>query len=224
MKPFKPFLPVALLAVLGIGAFSTLNLTPQSALAKSKSSKIDAPKVAKAGQETATFAAGCFWSLDAMFSQLKGVSSVEPGYAGGKSKNPTYEQVGQGDTGHAETVNIIFDPKVVSYSELLDVLFSVHNPTTKNQQGNDVGTQYRSIVFARSEEQKKVALEAIAELDAKKTWNAPVVTEVADYKPFYRAEEYHLNYYNLNPKEGYCSAVVAPKIEKFQAKFKDKLK
>ena len=224
MNLVKRFLPVALLAVLGIGAFSALQLAPQNALAVAKSSKIGAPKEAKPEQQTATFAAGCFWSQEAMFSQLKGVASVEPGYAGGAKKNPTYEEVGQGDTGHAETVNIIFDPKVISYSELLEVLFEVHNPTTKDRQGNDVGTQYRSMVFARDAEQKKEALAAIARVNASKKWKSPVVTEVVDYKPFYRAEGYHLNYYNLHPNEGYCAAVVGPEVREFQAKFKAKLK
>lgn len=222
MKPFKPLLPVALLAVLGVGAVSTLQMAPQSAFARS--TKIGAPKVAKPGQQTATFAAGCFWSMEAIFKQLKGVSSVEPGYAGGKTKNPTYEQVEEANTGHAETVNIIFDPKVVSYRDLLDVLLTVRNPTTLNQQGPDSGPQYRSVIFARNAQQKKEALQAIASIGAKHVWNAPIVTQVAPYSTFYRAEDYHLNYYNLHPNEGYCAGVIGPEIEEFHTKFKSKLK
>ena len=222
MKPFKPLLPVALLAVLGAGAFSTLHLAPQTAFAKS--TKINAPKVAKPNQQTATFAAGCFWSMEAIFKQLKGVQSVEPGYAGGNLKNPTYEQVEEANTGHAETVNIIFDPKVISYRDLLDVLLTVRNPTTLNQQGPDSGPQYRSVIFARNAQQKKEALAAIKAIEAKHVWNAPIVTQVASYSNFYRAEDYHLNYYNLHPNEGYCAQVIAPEIEEFHAKFKSKLK
>ena len=226
MKPFKPLLPVALLALMGVGALSLRSLTPQSALAKTSATKDATPKVkqAKAGQSTATFAAGCFWSMEAIFKQLKGVASVEPGYAGGKLKNPTYEQVETSQTGHAETINILFDPKVISYRDLLDVLLTVRNPTTKDQQGPDTGPQYRSVIFARNAEQKKEAQDAIKEFTAKHVWQDPIVTEVADYSNFYRAEDYHLNYYNLHPNEGYCAGVIAPEIEEFHAKFKSKLK
>ena len=217
---FKVILPVGI----ALGFAGALNSSLQSAPAKAKSSKIAAPKVAAKGQETATFAAGCFWSLDAIFKQLKGVSSVEPGYAGGKLKNPTYEKVGGGDTGHAETVNIVFDPKIISYRDLVEVLFTVHDPTTLNAQGNDVGTQYRSEIFARSPEQKQTALEVIKKLDAAKTFSAPIVTKVSNFSDFYRAEDYHLDYYNQNPKTGYCAMIVGPKVEKFKTKFKDKLK
>jgi len=178
----------------------------------------------KAGQQVASFAGGCFWSLDAMFKQLKGVSSAEPGYGGGKTANPTYEQVGAGKTGHAETINIIFDPKVISYRELLDVLFTVHDPTTLNRQGADEGTQYRSAIWARDVAQKEIAQAAIKDWNAAKTWKNPIVTEVTDFSNFYRAEDYHLDYYNQNPKEQYNKYVIAPKIEKFHAKFKAKLK
>ena len=222
MKPFKPLLPVALLAVLGAGAFSALNLAPQSAFAKSN--KIAAPKVAKPGQQTATFAAGCFWSMEAIFKQLKGVQSVEPGYAGGSLKNPTYEQVEEANTGHAETVNIIFDPKVITYRDLLDVLLTVRNPTTLNQQGPDSGPQYRSVIFARNATQKKEAQDAIKRIGASHLWNAPIVTQVADLSTFYRAEDYHLNYYNLHPNEGYCAGVIGPELDEFRTKFKSKLK
>ena len=219
MKPFKPLLIVV---ALGLGAFSLRNFAPQAASAQSL--HIGAPKVAKPGQQTATFAAGCFWSMEAIFKQLKGVESVEPGYAGGKTRNPTYERVENGDTGYAETVNIIFDPKVISYRDLLQVLLTVRDPTTLNRQGPDEGTQYRSVIFARNAQQKQEALGAIGQISAKHVWNAPIVTQVAPYSGFYRAEDYHLNYYNLHPNEGYCSGVIGPEIAEFRAKFKDKLK
>ncbi len=220
MKPFKPLL---LVAALGLGAFSFRNFAPQGAFA-SQSMHIGAPKVAKPNQQTATFAAGCFWSMEAIFKQLKGVSSVEPGYAGGKTKNPTYEQVEGADTGHAETVNIIFDPKIISYHDLLDVLLTVRNPTTLNSQGPDSGPQYRSVIFARNEGQKKAAQDAIKRIGASHLWNAPIVTQVADLSTFYRAEDYHLNYYNLHPNEGYCAGVIGPELAEFRTKFKSKLK
>jgi peptide-methionine (S)-S-oxide reductase len=162
--------------------------------------------------------------MEAIFKQLKGVSSVEPGYAGGDLKNPTYEQVEEANTGHAETINIIFDPKVISYPDLLQVLLTVRNPTTKDQQGPDEGPQYRSVIFARTAEQKQEAQDAIKQFTAKKVWPDPIVTEVADYKNFYRAEDYHLDYYNQHPDQGYCAAVIAPEIEEFKEKFKDRLK
>ena len=225
MKAFKPFAPLFVLAALVIGALATRNLTPLSAAVKTtQSSKIPAPKVAAKGQQTATFAAGCFWSMEAIFKQLKGVSSVEPGYAGGTLKNPTYEQVEEANTGHAETVNIIFDPKVISYRDLLQVLLTVRNPTTKDQQGPDAGPQYRSVIFARTPEQKQQAQDEIKKFTADKVWPDPIVTEVVDYKNFYRAEDYHLDYYNQHPNQPYCAGVVGPEIEEFKTKFKDKLK
>ena len=225
MKAFKPFAPLFVLAALMVGALAMRNLSPRAAFATStKAEKIPAPKVAGKNQQTATFAAGCFWSMEAIFKQLKGVASVEPGYAGGTLKNPTYEQVEEANTGHAETVNIIFDPKVISYRDLLQVLLTVRNPTTKDQQGPDQGPQYRSVIFARSAEQKKQAQDVIKQFTAKKVWTDPIVTEVVDYKNFYRAEDYHLDYYNQHPSQGYCAAVIAPEIAEFKEKFKDKLK
>lgn len=177
-----------------------------------------------AGRETATFAAGCFWSMEAIFKQLKGVDRVEPGYAGGKLANPSYEQVETGNTGHAETVNITFDPKVISYRDLLHVLLTVRNPTTLNKQGPDEGPQYRSVIFYRNDEQKKAAQEVIQEVTKAHAWNAPIVTPVTPFSNFYRAEDYHLNYYNLHPNEPYCRYVIAPEIKEFRARFKSKLK
>ncbi len=174
--------------------------------------------------QKATFAAGCFWSMEAIFTQLKGVTKVEPGYSGGTTTNPTYEQVGTGQTGYAETVDVTFDPQLISYRELLDVLFTVHDPTTLNSQGGDVGTQYRSAIFYRNMTQKTEAESFIKKLSADKVYTDPIVTQVQSFQAFHRAENYHLNYYNKNPDQGYCRVVIAPKIEKFHKKFKGKLK
>ncbi|HEX8550781.1 MAG TPA: peptide-methionine (S)-S-oxide reductase MsrA [Abditibacteriaceae bacterium] len=179
---------------------------------------------ARAGEETATFAAGCFWSVEHMFGQLEGVVSAEPGYAGGTTQNPTYDQVVTGQTGHAETVNVIYDPKVVSYSELLHVFLAIHDPTTLNRQGPDEGTHYRSAIFTRSEAQRQSALAAIAEATTKKQWPNPIVTQVQALTDFTRAEDYHLNYYATHLDEPYCKYVIAPKVKKFHEKFGDKIK
>ena len=177
-----------------------------------------------ANAETATFAAGCFWSMQAIFQQLKGVEQAMPGYSGGTVANPTYEQVESGETGHAETIDITFDPSVISYSDLLQVLLTCRNPTTLNSQGNDSGTNYRSAIFYRNEAQHQAALAAIRKITAEHIWKDPIVTTVEPYKNFYKAEDYHYNYYNLHPNEGYCKYVIAPEIADFQAKFKSKLK
>lgn len=179
---------------------------------------------AKPGQSTATFAGGCFWSMDAIFSQLKGVESAQPGYAGGKTKNPTYQSVSGGDTGHAETINVVYDPKTISYGDLVKVFLMVHDPTQLNRQGGDVGTNYRSEIFYRNDEQKKIAQAALAQSASAYGWDGKIVSKLAPYQKFYRAEDYHLNYYNRNPNAGYCQAVVAPKIAKFRKEFKDQLK
>lgn len=170
----------------------------------------------------ATLAGGCFWCLEAVFQQLKGVSKVTSGYAGGKRPNPTYEQVCTGTTGHAEVVQVEFDPAVVSYRDLLDVFFTIHDPTTLNQQGADVGTQYRSAIFFHSPEQQRDANDAIAE--AQKTWDDPLVTEIVPLTQFYPAEEYHKDYYIRNPNQGYCRVVIAPKVAKARQHFFEKLR
>lgn len=170
----------------------------------------------------ATLAGGCFWCLEAVFQQLKGVSKVTSGYAGGKRANPTYEQVCTGTTGHAEVVQVEFDPAVISYRDLLDVFFTIHDPTTLNQQGADTGTQYRSAIFFHSPEQQRDANDAIAE--AQKTWDDPIVTEIVPLTQFYPAEEYHTNYYVRNPNQGYCRVVIAPKVAKARQHFFEKLK
>jgi peptide-methionine (S)-S-oxide reductase len=196
--------------------------TKKTEAAKTANKSYPVAKRATKDQETATFAAGCFWSIEHMFGQLKGVVSVEPGYSGGTTVNPTYEQVIGGDTGHAEVTNIIYDPKQISYKELLEVFFLIHDPTTKNRQGPDEGTQYRSAIYTRDETQKKAAEEALK--IAAKEYKNPVVTEVQPLKAFYRAEDYHLNYYALNPGQSYCSYVIAPKVKKFHEKFAGRLK
>ena len=175
-------------------------------------------------REVATLAGGCFWCLEAAFSQLKGVEQVESGYAGGSVRSPSYEAVCTGTTGHAEVVQITFDPQVISFSDLLHVFFTIHDPTTLNQQGGDVGTQYRSAVFYHSPAQKAEVERVIAELAAERVWDDPIVTEVKPLREFYPAEEYHRDYYRRNPNQGYCRAVVAPKVAKVRKLYFDKLK
>jgi peptide-methionine (S)-S-oxide reductase len=175
-------------------------------------------------REVATLAGGCFWCLEAVFDDLSGVESVESGYMGGERPNPTYRQVCTGTTGHAEVVQVTFDPEAVSFRELLEVFFTIHDPTTLNRQGADVGTQYRSAIFYHSPEQKSIAESTIAELDAKGIWGAPIVTEVVPAVEFYVAEDYHQEYYAGNASQPYCQMVVAPKVAKFRQKFTEKLK
>ena len=175
-------------------------------------------------RETATLAGGCFWCLEAVFEQLRGVERVESGYAGGKTANPTYRQVCGGDTGHAEVVQITFDPTVVSFGDLLDVFFVIHDPTTLNHQGADHGTQYRSAIFYHSPEQKQTAEAKIAELTAARVWSQPIVTEIGPLTVFYKAEDHHQGYFRNNPTQGYCAAVVAPKVVKLRKHFLDKLR
>lgn len=178
----------------------------------------------KTGLETATFANGCFWCTEAIFQQVKGVEKVVSGYIGGSVKNPTYREVCTGLTGHAEAIQIEFDPKQVSFSDLLEIFWQTHDPTTLNRQGADEGTQYRSAVFYHSEEQKKLANHYKEKLDASGAFDNPIVTEITAASVFYPAENYHQNYYNLNGKAPYCSYVIAPKLDKFKKAFADKLK
>ena len=177
-----------------------------------------------AGKEVATLAGGCFWCLEAVFDGMKGVASVESGYMGGRTANPTYEQVCGGDTGHAEVVRVTFDPAIVSFKELLEVFFVIHDPTTLNRQGNDAGTQYRSAIFYHTPQQKADAGAVIARLDAAGLWNGPIVTELAPAAAFYMAEGYHQEYFARNPYQPYCQAVVAPKVAEFRKHFLDKLR
>ncbi len=167
----------------------------------------------------ATFGNGCFWCTEAIFQQLKGVESVYPGYTGGHVKNPSYREVCTGDTGHAEAIQIKYDPEVISYRELLDVFFYTHDPTTLNRQGNDIGTQYRSAIFYHDPGQKEEAEKIIAQLTDEEVYDDPIVTEVTAYDVFYMAEDYHKNYYNNNKNQGYCRAVINPKLDKFMKKY-----
>ena len=171
----------------------------------------------------ATLAGGCFWCLEAVYLELKGVTGVQSGYAGGKRPNPTYEQVCSGATGHAEVVQVSYDPAIVSYKELLDVFFTIHDPTTLNRQGGDKGTQYRSAVFFESSEQERITKETIAEFTAAKVWDDPIVTEVAPLEKFWPAEEYHNDYFAQNPQNPYCAVVIAPKVSKARKLFLEKL-
>jgi peptide-methionine (S)-S-oxide reductase len=174
--------------------------------------------------ETATLAGGCFWCLEAVYDELKGVVDVVSGYAGGKVVNPSYEAVCSGETGHAEVVQVKFDPQVVSYRELLEVFFTIHDPTSLNRQGADVGTQYRSAVFYHTPEQKATAEQVVRDLEGEKIWGKPIVTQIVPFQAFYPAEGYHQEYYRRNPYQGYCVAVIAPKVAKFRQKYLEKLK
>jgi peptide-methionine (S)-S-oxide reductase len=179
---------------------------------------------AQPARDLATLGGGCFWCLEAIYKDLKGVESVVSGYAGGHAEDPTYEQVCAGRTGHAEVVQIAFDPQVVTYRDLLDVFFTIHDPTTKDRQGADVGPQYRSIILYRSPEQRAAAAAAIAELESKGVWRAPIVTEVVPLEKFYPAEQYHHDYFERNPRQRYCQIVIAPKVAKFRKEYLAKLK
>jgi peptide-methionine (S)-S-oxide reductase len=174
--------------------------------------------------ETVVLGGGCFWCLEAVYERMHGVLSVESGYMGGRTPNPTYHDVCSGATGHAEVVKVTFDPAVTSFREILKVFFTIHDPTTPNRQGNDVGTQYRSVIFYGSDEQKQAAAEIIQEINAAGIWEDPIVTEIAPASTFYRAEDYHQEYFRNNSRQPYCTVVVAPKVRKFREKFADKLK
>jgi peptide-methionine (S)-S-oxide reductase len=176
------------------------------------------------GTETATLAGGCFWCLEAVFEGLRGVERVVSGYAGGDVANPSYQHVCTGTTGHAEVVQVTFDPSLITFREVLEVFFSIHDPTTLNRQGMDVGTQYRSAIFYHSPEQRRIAEQTIADLNAAGLWDKPIVTEVVPLTTFYPAEAYHQGYFRNNPNQGYCQAVVAPKVVKFRKHFAAKLK
>jgi peptide-methionine (S)-S-oxide reductase len=176
------------------------------------------------GKEIATLAGGCFWCLEAVYDELNGIEEVVSGYAGGKVPNPSYEMVCTGITGHAEVVQITFDPKVISFKEILEVFFTIHDPTTLNRQGPDVRTQYRSAIFYHTSEQKRIAEQVIAELEAARIWDAPIVTELKPFEEFYPAEDYHQEYFKRNPSQPYCRVVIAPKVAKFRKRFLYKLR
>lgn len=211
---------VASFMVTGITAprrTATTKAVPHNKLPKT------APKV-PAGKAVATLAGGCFWSMEAIYQQLKGVEKVESGYAGGHKDKPKYEEVGTSTTGHAESLQIIYDPKVISYSDLLTVLLTLRDPTTRDRQGPDVGPQYRSAIFTHNEAQRKDAQEVFRKINAAKIWKSPIVTEVTPFANFYRAEEYHLNYFQLNQQLPYCSYVIAPKLSDLRKKFPNLVK
>jgi peptide-methionine (S)-S-oxide reductase len=174
--------------------------------------------------EVATFGGGCFWCTEAVFSQLKGVEKVESGYSGGTLENSTYEQVSTGMTGHAEAVQITFDPDVISFKELLEIFFSTHDPTTLDRQGQDVGTQYRSVIFYNDDKQKTVAKQVIKEISEEKIFDLPIVTQLEPFKAFYKAEDYHRDYFRRHPEQAYCSVIIVPKLEKLRAHYLSKLK
>lgn len=174
--------------------------------------------------EVATLGGGCFWCLEAIFEEVRGVEKVVPGYSGGNVVNPSYSEVCKGSTGHAEAVHVTFDPKMITFRQILEIFFSVHDPSTLNRQGADVGTQYRSVIFYHNEEQKAIAEQVIRELDAANIWDAPIVTEVTPFKAFYPAEDYHQGYFGRNYEQPYCRIVIAPKVAKFRKQNVDKLK
>ncbi len=184
----------------------------------------DAQSTSSTRYEVATLGGGCFWCLEAVFDDLQGIVDVVSGYSGGTVPNPTYKHVCTGDTGHAEVVQVTFDPHVISYREILEVFFTIHDPTTLNRQGADVGTQYRSAIFYHSPEQKATAEQVIAEFGAAGLWGNPIVTEVTPLQAFYPAEDYHQEYFRRNPDQGYCRAVIAPKVAKFRKQYLAKLK
>src|SRR5579871_3942749 len=198
-----------MITLLAIVLLNTTNMTHTENLSKT---------------DTATFGTGCFWCTEAVFQELKGVEKVTSGYSGGKVVNPTYEQVCNGTTGHAECLQVVYDPKVISYDELLEVFWEVHDPTSLNRQGNDVGTQYRSVIFYHNAEQKQKAEHYKDELNKNKAYDKPIVTEITEFTKFYPAENYHQDYFRLHGSQPYCSLVIRPKVEKFEKVFKAKLK
>jgi peptide-methionine (S)-S-oxide reductase len=181
-------------------------------------------KEQKNSLEIATLGGGCFWCIEAAFQEIRGVINVESGYAGGKTVSPTYEQVCTGTTGHAEVVQVTFDPKIISFKDILEVFFTAHDPTTLNRQGADVGTQYRSVIFYHNERQKKIAEQVIQKFDAARVRDDAIVTTVEPLKKFYKAEDYHRKYFNRHPEAAYCRVVIAPKIAKLRKKYREKLK
>ena len=176
------------------------------------------------GEEVATLAGGCFWCLEAVFKELKGVQRVLSGYTGGKKVNPTYKEVCSDKTGHAEAIDVTFFNDVISYREILEIFFTIHDPTTLNRQGNDVGTQYRSAIFYHNEAQKIIAEQVIQEINAAHIWDKPIVTEIKPYTKFFSAEDYHRDYFERNPQQSYCQVVIAPKVTKFREQWADKLR
>jgi len=220
-KPFLRWLLVIIgLAVVGVALF----LSGAGTGTNQAEHQGEDVSMGMAQLDTATFAAGCFWCVEAVFQNLNGVQSVASGYTGGTAENPSYEEVCSGSTGHAEACQIVYDPKIITYAELLEVFWKTHDPTTLNRQGNDSGTQYRSAIFYHSEDQKKQAEHYKSELDSSGAFDAPIVTEIAPFTKFYKAENYHQNYFNEHGAQPYCLLVIRPKVEKFKKAFGEKLK
>lgn len=219
MSNIRYIIPALSIYLLIAGGCGNKETNAQSEIKKDKGEIMNTT-----GMQVATFGSGCFWCTEAIFERLNGVVKVESGYAGGTVKNPTYEEVCSGTTGHAEVTQITYDPKIITYDELLEVFWKTHDPTTLNRQGNDVGTQYRSVIFYHNEEQKELAEKYKKELDKSGAWDNPIVTEISPVTNFYPAEGYHQDYYENNPNQGYCAFVIAPKVEKFEKVFRDKLK
>jgi peptide-methionine (S)-S-oxide reductase len=218
-------MPAALIAGVTItGVLAVAAQQRQAGVQKGTAKKVTTTVQVPPGREVATLAGGCFWCTEAIYKELRGVESVMPGYAGGHVANPTYKQVCTGETGHAEAIQVIYDPKVVSYADLLRIFLTTHDPTTLNRQGADIGTQYRSAIFTHSDAQAKEARKVIAEITREKLYRDPIVTEVTPFTSFYPAEDYHRDYFARNPEQGYCRAVIAPKVAKFREKHRDRLR
>jgi len=202
----------------------SLNKNVKSTLRTGERNTVETSMTDTSKREKATLAGGCFWCVETIFQDLKGVEKVESGYSGGTTKNPTYQEVCTGTTGHAEVIQLSFDPLIISYEQILTVFFHVHDPTTLNRQGADAGTQYRSAIFYNNDEQKKTAEKVIDDITKSGLWDDPIVTEVTTFDTFYKAEDYHQNYYKNNPEKSYCSYVIAPKVKKFYKEFGHLLK
>lgn len=213
-----------IITIISFLVFLGCNQAQNNKLYNKKNKSVKQMDMSNKNYEVATFGGGCYWCMEAVFQRLNGVEKVESGFSGGHVKNPTYREVCTGTTGHAEVIQITLDTTKITFAEILKVFFTMHDPTTLNQQGNDIGTQYRSAVFYHNENQKKITEEIITELNKEQAYPNPIVTEVAKFDAFYKAEDYHQNYYNDNSSEGYCRFVIQPKIEKFEKVFRDKLK
>lgn len=215
---------ILVVAALAFFASTGFTLTGNREANAKESKTITIMKGDNTNLETATLAGGCFWCIETIFNDLKGVDKVISGYSGGTTKNPSYEQVSSGNTGHAEVVQITYDPSIIGYDKLLEIFFHIHNPTTMNRQGADVGSQYRSAIFYRNDDEKKTAEEVIKKIAGSGLWNDEIVTEVTMLDEFYSAEDYHQDYYKNNKDKSYCSLVIAPKVRKFYKEYKDLIK
>lgn len=221
---FKNIMIIAALCFIAALGFKSVKSNDQNVKEAKNNSTISTKKGENTNLETATLAGGCFWCIETIFDELKGVEKVVSGYSGGTTKNPSYEQVSSGNTGHAEVVQITFDPSVISYEKLLEIFFHIHNPTTLNRQGADVGSQYRSAIYYNNDHQKKTAEEVIKKIGSSGLWDEQIITEVTKFYEFYSAEDYHQDYYNNNKEKSYCSLVIAPKVRKFYKDYKDLIK